>query len=337
MAFTITEIEKNQLDIQEYMQIPGKSVFTTPAWLAFIQEDSKVEPLFLRITRGEALVGYFTAMIQMSYGFRIIASPFAGWSTCYMGFDLVDTTVNKLDLIPDVAEYLFKKKKAHLIEIVDRDITVEDARERGYRTSISDTLELEIDRTDEELFRVFKMDCRNFIRQFERRGATLEYATPDDTFAEEYYTQLQDVFAKQGLVPTYSLKKVQCLLRHLKEQESVLCLRVRDPEGNCIATSIYPGYNEKFFFWGGASYRSGQHYRPNEYMLWTAIRYWRDKGYKMFDMVGVRDYKRKFGSHEVQYAHISLARNNIIFFLRNMAKKAFFFMLKIKGKLLKRK
>lgn len=337
MELTITEIKKEALDLGEYNALPGKSVFTTPEWLEFIEEDSGVEPLFLRLTRGDTLIGYFTAMLQRSYGFRIIASPFAGWSTCYMGFDLADPTVNKLDLIPPVSQYLFKVKKAHLIEIVDRDITVEAARERGYRTDISDTLELSIDRTDEALFKVFKVDCRNFIRQFERRGASLELAQPDDTFAQEYYAQLQDVFAKQGLVPTYSLRKVKCLLRHLGPSGNVLCLRVRDPEGNCIATSIYPGYNGKFFFWGGASYRSGQHYRPNEYMLWTAIRYWRDKGFTRFDMVGVRDYKRKFGSHEVQYAHISLARSKVIFFLRDLAKSAFFFMLKVKGKLLKRK
>ena len=337
MEYKVTEISAEHLNENEYGNLPGKSIFTTPEWLSFIQEDSGVEPLFLRITRDGKLVGYFTAMIQMSFGFRVVGSPFSGWSTCYMGFDLADPEVNKLDLIPSVAEYLFKVKKAHLIEIADRDITVEDARARGYDTGISDTLELEIDRTDEALFKVFKTDCRNFIRQFERRGAVLEYAQADDTFAQEYYAQLQDVFAKQGLVPTYSLEKVKCLLRNLKNSGNVLCLRVRDPEGSCIATSIFPGYNGKFFFWGGASYRSGQHYRPNEYMLWTAIRYWRDKGFTMFDMVGVRDYKRKFGSHEVQYAHISIARSQWIITLRNMAKNAFFFMLKVKGKLLKRK
>lgn len=337
MNFKVTEIDKDCLDLAEYQQMARKSLFTTTGWLNFIQEDSKVQPLFLRITSGDTFVGYFTAMIQMSYGFRIIGSPFPGWSTCYMGFDLVDSSINKLDLIPCVADYLFKAKKAHLIEISDRDITVEAARERGYRAEPYTTLELKVDRTDEELFKVFKTDCRNFIRQFERRGATLEHVDPDDTFAEQYYDQLKDVFAKQGLVPTYSLEKVKCLLRNLKEQDSVLCLRVVDPEGTCIATSIFPGYNNKFFFWGGASYRSGQHYRPNEYMLWTAIRYWRDRGCTDFDMVGVRDYKRKFGSEEVQYASISLARSDIVFWLRDMAKKMFFFMIKAKGKLLKKK
>lgn len=84
----------------------------------------------------------------------------------------------------------------------------------------NDTLELEIDKTDEELFKVFKTDCRNFIKQFERGDASIEIAKPNDTFAEEYYNQLEDVFAKR-LVPTYSLKKVKCLIRHMKDSGNI--------------------------------------------------------------------------------------------------------------------
>lgn len=253
-----------------------------------------------------------------------------------MGFD-VREGINKLDLIPAVKKYLFKQKKVCLIEIVDRDIDVEAAKKRGYQTNIADTLELKINRTDEELFKVFKTDCRNFIRQFERRGAVLEFAEADDRFAVEYYEQLKDVFAKQGLVPTYSLEKVKCILKHLKNTGKVLCLRVIDPDGKCIATSIFLGYKETFYFWGGASYRSGQHYRPNEYMIWTAIKYWREQGARVFDMVGVRDYKKKFGSQLVTCAHISIAKFSVIIYLRDMAKKAYFMSLGIKGKILRRK
>ena len=254
-----------------------------------------------------------------------------------MGFDVVDG-VNKLDLIPCIKDYLFHNKHVLFIEIVDRQITVEDAIAAGYRADVADTLELEIDKTDEELFKVFKTDCRNFIRQFERRGAIYARAEPNEDFAVEYYEQLEDVFAKQGLVPTYTIEKVKHILSHLKDGETVLCQRIRDPENNkSIATSIFLAYKKTFYFWGGASFRSGQHYRPNEYMLWRAIQYWRDKGYKIFDMVGVRDYKKKFGSHEVQYAHIMIARYSILIKMRDIAKALFFKYIGIKGKLLKRK
>lgn len=333
--YRIDEIAKEDLNIQEYNSFPEKRLFTTLDWLSFVEEDSHATPFFLRITSSGEFVGYFTGMTVRKFGIKIAGSPFSGWSTCYMGFDVIPG-VNRLELIPVVKEYLFKKKKALLIEIVDRNISVKEARAAGYTVGVSDTLELDINRTDEDLFKVFKTDCRNFIRQFERRGAILERAIPNDKFAEQYYEQLKDVFAKQGLVPTYSLDKVKCLMRHLSDGENVLCLRVLDPDGNCIATSIYLGYNKTFFFWGGASYRSGQHYRPNEYSIWTAIRFWRDKGYENFDMVGVRDYKKKFGSHEVTYAHITIARFSLIIKLRDLAKKAYFKGLEVKGRLLRR-
>ena len=335
--FYVAEIDKSKLDLEEYYAFANKHLFTTMEWLEFLQEDSKGDVFFLRISDENSLVGYFTGMIVTKYGIRIAGSPFSGWSTVYMGFDVIDG-INKLDLIPCVQEYLFKRKKVRLIEIVDRDISVKDAREAGYCTDVADTLELDVDKTDDELFKAFKTDCRNFIRQFERRGAIYERVAPSDEFAEEYYEQLKDVFAKQGLVPTYGVEKVKRLLHHLTDDETVFCQHILDPETReSIATSIFLAYNKVFYFWGGASYRSGQHYRPNEYMLWRAITHWRDKGYKTFDMVGVRDYKKKFGSYEIQYAHITIPQYKWIVTLRNLAKKAYFWHLKIKGKKLKGK
>lgn len=333
--YNIVEVPIETLNHDEFSDFRSKTIFTTEDWIAFIKEDSKAKPIILRIEEDNRLIGYFSSLEVTKFGIRIIGSPFSGWSTCFMGFDVVEG-INKLDLIKPVRDFLFKEKRAALIEIIDRDIDCSEAEAQGYCVSEDQTLEVNVARSDEELFKIFKTDARNYIRQFERRGATIEQAEPDDEFAEDYYNQLIDVFAKQGLVPTYSLEKVKCLLRHLAGKGKVLCLRVRDETGISIATSIFLGYNSKFFFWGGASYRSGQHYRPNEYMIWTAIKYWRDKGMQTFDMVGVRDYKRKFGSQEVSYAHISIPRFRLLLTMRDFAKWCYFKMIKVKGKLLKR-
>lgn len=336
--YKIQEISKEKIDLDEYYGFIEKPLFTTMAWLDYLEDDIGGKAIILRITdQNDKLIGYYTGMLIRKFGILIAGSPFSGWSTVYMGFDVAEG-VNKIDLIPSVKNYLFKLKHVLLMEIVDRQIGVEEAQMAGYQADIADTLELDINKTDDELFKVFKTDARNFIRQFGRRGAVYERAIPNDEFALEYYEQLKDVFAKQGLVPTYGVEKVKHILCHLEDGENVLCQRIRDPETNqSIATSIFLAYNKKFYFWGGASLRSGQHYRPNEYMLWRAIQYWRDKGYKTFDMVGVRDYKRKFGSHEVQYAHIMIAKYPIIIQMRNMAKILFFKMIELKGKILKRK
>lgn len=325
-------VEMDALDINEYYGFKNKALFTTLDWLRFVRDDSKVSPLIIRITSDVdgRLVGYFTSMVTRKFGFKIIGSPFSGWSTCWMGFDVVDG-VDKMTLVKPLVEYLIKKQKASYIQITDRDFTIEQAVANKFKYGSCHTLELEINRTDEELFKVFKTDCRNFIRQFERRGAKLEIVQPSEEFSEQYYSQLQDVFAKQGMVPTYSLGKVKCMMKHFAGTDRILCQRVVDPEGNCIATSIFLGFNKKFFFWGGASWRSGQHYRPNEYMIWNAIKYWRGLGYEIFDMVGARDYKRKFGPHDVCYASLEFARFPFLLSLKRIAGILYFKMLSLKG------
>lgn len=330
--YSFEKVEYVGIDTKEFYEFDNKSIFTTIPWMDFIIEDNPgAIPIVIRIKKKGKLVGYFSAMKIKKMGISIVGSPFRGWSTCFMGIDTNNVTEDeRICIYEELIPYIRKEYKCQYLSISDRNLSVEKSK-KYFKTMNTDTLELRIDRSDEELFKVFKTDCRNFIRQFERRGAVLEYAEPNDEFAEEFYLQLIDVFDKQNLVPTYSVEKVKRLLRCLSKDDMVLCLRVRDPEGNSIATSIYPGFNNKFFFWGGASYRSGQHYRPNEYMLWNAIKYWRDRGAEWFDMVGVRDYKRKFGSEEVTYATIESAIPGLIQ-AKNMAEKLYFSSLKWKHK-----
>lgn len=330
--YKFERIALNNINEKEYNSIPDKTVYTTRPWLNFIAEDSKVRDFILRISDSEGnFLGYFTGFITNKFGIRILGSPFAGWSTCFMGLDLLDRS-EQFDILRAIVKYAYKTEKVVYAEIIDRKISVEEAQAENIKAFPVGTLQLDINKDDAGLFKQMKTDCRNFIRQFERRGASLEIAEPDDAFAKDYYDQLIDVFAKQGMVPTYSLEKVKCLLRNLKDSTEILCLRVRNPEGEPIATSLFLGFQKRFFFWGGASYRTQQNYRPNEYMIWTAMQYWRERGCEIFDMVGIRDYKRKFGSHEEYYARMIFSRLPFLIAGRDIAKKLYFYLLKMRGK-----
>lgn len=329
-------IDKRQLNLQEYNSFKEQSVFVTLPWIEFIEEDSHAQAVFVRIQEQNMLVGYFTGLITRKAFIKILGSPFGGWSTCFMGISSENVS-DKISIVKQLVPFLYKSTGCAYIEIIDRDIMLEEARDEGITCFEEGTLELPINLDDVALFKQMKTDCRNFIRQFERRGARLEIAEPDELFAEQYYQQLEDVFAKQGLVPTYSVEKVKRLLRHLGNTGEVLCLRVFDPEENCIATSIFLGFHNKCFFWGGASFREGQHYRPNEYMIWTAIKYWRERGCTVFDMVGIRDYKRKFGSTEAHYARMVFTKHKILIIGRKYAAKLYYSMTKVMGLLKHRK
>ncbi len=325
--YSFTEIKLDGLDEREFNSFANKSVLTTKTWIEFIAEDSKAQPYILRITAGGKLVGFFTSLIVKKAGFKIVGSPFPGWSTPYMGLDLVDAS-EKTSVLKELIPYVMKDTKCAYFTACDRDFNIDElqqlAKELHMVIGNGGTLELSIDGDDNALYKNMKADCRNFIKQFERRGAVIEQAEPNDEFAEEYYQQLLDVFAKQNLVPTYTVDKVKCLLKHLSKSNSVLCLRVKDPEGNSIATSIFPAYNKKMFFWGGASLRPYQHFRPNEYMIYTAMKYWRDRGCTEFDMVGIRPYKKKFGSWEVYYPSVTVSKYRILIPLKTMAAKLYY-------------
>lgn len=333
ILYTFKKINFDTIDIEEFYNIPNKAIFTSIPWLKFLIENNpNAKLLILRITQDEKFIGYFSGMITVKFGIRLLGSPLPGWSTCFMGLDLLDRE-DQFNILHAVVNYAYKVERVYYIEIIDRNITVKEAQAKNIKAYSVGTLQLDVNKDEIYLFKQMKTDCRNFIRQFERRGATFEIAEADDTFAEEYYSQLIDVFAKQGMVPTYSLEKVKCLLKNLKDSNEVLCLRVRNPEGDSIASSLFVGFKKTFFFWGGASYRSQQSYRPNEYMIWMAIKYWRERGCETFDMVGIRDYKRKFGSHEEFYARLVFTRLPLLIVGRDIAKLIYFTMLKIKRKI----
>lgn len=332
--FDFKLLELDDIPDEEFNGFQNKSLFTTKEWIRFVEDDSGAKPVTVGIYDQGRRIGFFSGLSVRKFGVKIVASPFNGWSTCFMGIDVADG-YDKLEIFSELKCFLFKACRCSYIEIIDREITMEMAKAAGFECVPVNTLELEIGhRTDEEILQVFNHTSRNLIRQFQKRGALLEIAEPNDEFAEEFYIQLESVFAKQHLVPTYTLEKVKTLIQHLAPTDIILCLRVRNPEGKSIATSIFLGYNKQLYFWGCASYRAELSYRPIEFMIWTAIRYWRDRGVERFDMVGVRDYKRKFGSHEEEYARLIFARFRILIFMRNSAQTLFFFMLKVKGRLL---
>ncbi|MEH7502856.1 GNAT family N-acetyltransferase [Neobacillus drentensis] len=328
------EVKEINLDTLRSIETNGdikQTVFKTKEWLTFLEKNGKGKSVVLQITEGNETLAFFVGMVFKQFGIKIMGSPFEGWATCNMGF-CARETVDRLSLIEIVKKYVFNNLKCLYMEIVDVHISCESLKNFKYHNIPQSTYVLNINRPDEELFKSFKSNCQRLIRQFERRGAAISQVKPTIEFANEYYDQLIDVFEKQNLKPNYNRKKVIDLISAFQDNpEGLLCLKVCDPNGKCIATSIFPGLNDTCYFWGGASYREYQNYRPNEYMFWYAIKYWRDRGATAMDMVGLREYKKKFSPDLVVYPRIIISKYRFLITVRNGAKKAIQFFRKIRG------
>lgn len=296
----MAKLHLSQID---YDQAPSldlfedRTIFQTNDWLKFISHSQTAEPVIAQVKEKHRQVGRFTALVIKKCGLRILGSPFRGWTTSYMGFNL-EPSISRTDALLALKDFAFRDLKCIHVEVMDRRLTPDDFQQAGYKYIIMSGFEIDLTKDDDKLFEAMKPACRRCIRKSTKVGVQVEEAK-DLYFVDDYYNQLRDVFAKQKLVPTYTKERVRALVELLLPTGQLLLVRARNNKGECIATGIFPAFNDTMYFWGGASWRVWQHLRPNEAVQWFAMRYWKAKGISKYDMGGSGEYKRKYGGDQL--------------------------------------
>lgn len=312
-------------------QFEDRTVFQIREWIRFISECQNASPVIAEILDDGTPIGYFTGLVIRRLGFKILGSSFPGWTTPYIGFNLKKEGARR-EALKALEVFAFKDLKCVHLEVSDRLFRPEDSEQLGFDVGAYRSYETDLRQSEQEIFDQMSSACRRCIRKAEKSGVRIEEAH-DDAFAEEYYEQLKDVFAKQSLVPTYDLNRVKSLIRNLLPTGHLLLLRALDPKGQCIATGIYPGMNKVAEFWGNASFRHSQNFRPNEFLHWYAMRYWKARGIEVFDWGGGGEYKEKYGVKPTSVPWFRKSRYQLIGALRQHGKKIFRFKQHILGTL----
>ena len=303
-------------------QFEDRTIFQTRDWLTFVEHTQNAEPVIAVIEDRDRQVGRFTGLIVKKYGLRILGSPFPGWTTSYMGFNL-DPSVSRSDALLALKDFAFRQLNCIHIEIMDRRIEKEDFQKAGFIFKIGTTgFEVDLSKDEDAIFNGMTPSCQRCIRKATKTGVVVEEAV-DASFVDDYYSQLIDVFAKQGLTPTYSRERVRSLIECLLPTGRLLLARAKDNQGTCIATGIFPAMNDTMFFWGGASWRLHQHLRPNEAVQWFAMRYWKARGIIKYDMCGGGEYKKKYGVREIEVPWGRKSRYPVLETFRNLGKNIF--------------
>lgn len=331
MTLSWESVDLETCDWNELSHFPDRTIFQTPAWLEFIARSQNATPVLARLSDRGQTVGYFTGLIVKKFGMRILGSPMPGWTTLYLGFNLLPEFPRR-EALSSLARFAFETLGCVHIEIMDRFMTLEDSEGLGYNHHPFSTYEIDLTQSEETLLAQMHRSCRWSIRKAKKYGVSVEEVHALD-FADEYYDQLRDVFAKQSLVPTYDVERVRELVRQLQPTGMLLLLRARDFDGRSIATGIYPAMNDTMYFWGGASWRQYQKLRPNETMQWYAMRYWKARGMKRCDMGGGGEYKEKYGVYETTIPWLQKSRFPLLLRMRNVAKRTFLLRQRTLGRL----
>ena len=308
-------------DVHELL--PGRTLFQSRAWLNFLKATQKGDPVLAELRNGATIAGYFTGMVVRKFGLRILGSPFPGWSTSYMGFNL-KPGVCKHSALDALKRFAFRELHCAHLEFMDRTLSEGEIADCGLQWTPFNGFEVDLTAEEEAILGSFKDPCRRAIRKAMRSGVMVEETQGDPAFVEEYYTQLVDVFAKQNLVPTYGIDRVQELVRHIQPTGNLLLLRARDSGGQSIATGIFLFISPTtMYFWGGASWRSYQTLRPNDLLMWTAMKLGKARGMQIMDLGGSGEYKKKFGGRPISVPWARVSSQPFIPILRSTARTWF--------------
>jgi hypothetical protein len=292
-------------------------------WLEFVRAITGGEIVIAQIEQDGQTAGFFSGILFRRCGVPILGSPFRGWNTAYMGFNL-HPDISRVEALRGLEQFAFRQLGCLHYEVTDRYVSPEESGRLGLASRVVQNYQTDLTRTEDELFADMDGACRRAIRKAQKSGITIEHAAPEG-FAEEYYGHLLDVFAKQDMKPTYPLDRVKKLIEHVHPSGDLLLARVRDPEGRSIATGIYAGFGRFGLFWGNGSLRPYQHYRPNEALHWHSMRYFKQQGLPLYDWGGRATYKTKYGVVPFSLLAFRKSRFGMIQYARDLAEKIYYY------------
>ncbi|MGO8676905.1 MAG: lipid II:glycine glycyltransferase FemX [Limisphaerales bacterium] len=331
----MARFERVRFDAAQWAQAlaasPDRIPHQSPAYLGFLAEDQRGQPVIAALKAGDELLGYFTGLVVKKFGCKILGSPFRGWSTPYMGFNL-RAGVPRRTAIEALSDFAFKDLGCIHVEVTDSHVSLEDIEGLGFGHEVHATIINDLTLSEETLFNNMNSYRRRDIRRAEKHGVVIEEAK-DSAFADEFAAQFRDVFAKQGMVPHFGAERVRTLMKHFGPAGGLLMLRARAPAGECVATGVYIGLEPAAFYWAGASWRQHQHLHPNELLQWYAMRYWKARGMKTYNLAGTMDFKRRFGGAESSTLMIFKSKYGFLSRLRSRALPIHWAILRLKRRL----
>lgn len=313
----------------------SNTVFSTYGWISFLEKNQHGKPVVLVLRQESYVAAYFVGMVVQKGGVRILGSPFEGWLTPDMGL----IRCQPIDLnvaLKEIASYAFRELHCWFVQIADKSIQILDLASDVYYEK-TELLHLDLTPPLEKILEGFTKNGRRDVRAFDRKGAVVERVPFDRAFADIYYKQLMDVFAKQELKPFYSVEKVYDLVDAFASYpERVLALAAKLPDGTCIATVFSFGFGKWAYYMGAASFREYQSYLPNEGLFWAFVKHWKEQGMTDLDLVGYRKYKMKYNPELVETPVIIFQRFPGLLWMKHTARAVVAQLRSVRGKISKK-
>ncbi|MGD2087749.1 MAG: peptidoglycan bridge formation glycyltransferase FemA/FemB family protein [Candidatus Aminicenantes bacterium] len=164
-----------------------------------------------------------------------------------------------------------------------------------------------LEQSEEELWKKVNSKRRNEIRRAKKEGTTIrEMVTNEDI--REVYNILKDVYTRARL-PLHDCSLFFSAFKELRPKGLIKFFGAISQD-KIIGTIVVLCYKDRIYNWYAGSFREYYNKYPNDLLPWEVFLWGKGNGYNIFDFggagkpgrpYGVRDYKKKFGGEFVHF------------------------------------
>lgn len=287
---------------------PDSTIFHTSYWARTLRNSYNYHPLYLVQFQHGKITTLVPVMEVRSFltGTRGVSLPFTDYCEPIMG-----SQSSWKEVMDCLIAYGRKKKWTSLEMRGGSSVmgTVQcSSQYYRHRFALAGNIDL--------IYRHLKSSIKRNIRKAESAGVVITHEkTP--AALNLFYTLHCETRKKHG-VPPQPFHFFQHLLEHVIDQNHGQIVTARY-EGKIVAAAIYLHFNDHAVYKYGASDDRYLHIRPNDLLMWEAIKWYCNSGYNEFcfgrtdlDNAGLRQFKSGWGGKEerIQYYTYDFSKND---------------------------
>ena len=284
--------------------------FHSSAWARILVETYGYRPVYFAAVENDKLVAAIPIMEIKSLitGRRGVSLPFSDYCN-----SIIDDNIPRRDILDQIIGYA---KKSGWKSIGFRGNPVYEEEISPSSSCYKHTVDLS--EGEEKVFANFKSSVRRNIKKAEQQELRLDICHSVDSVKRFYHLQCR-TRKRHGLPPQpYTLFKN--IHKHILSNDAGFVILASD-KGTTIAGAVFFHYGRTGTYKYGASDMIYQHLRPNELIMWEAMKWYTQNGFTSLSLgksepqnEGLRRYKSGLGGREetVKYYKYDVACESFV-------------------------
>lgn len=276
------------------------SIFHTLNWLSFQKEFFNLEENLV-IIKNKAI---FPVFFKKKGIFRIIGSPVPETGAIYCGIAFANINeAEKEKLACRLLNFKVRSRDSFFIKTVNN-FNPALLVNCGFEVEKVSNLILNLERSENELWRNMDKKARNAVRKAEKNNIFVEFFRKNKSKGkiEEYYSMVAETAERNKILPLP--QRFYELIFEKLENHSLLSLAFYNSKP--VAGAVFLNFKDKAIYFDGASREKYKSLQASSLIQWEFIRRAKEDGIRIYDFGGagierIARFKERFGGEKVYY------------------------------------